>query len=41
MCGGLMICTSKPNALCHQLSKGAEVSITSPPQSDTKVPKGP
>src|SRR5215469_16120577 len=39
--GGLRISTSRPNALCHQLSNGAEVSIVSPPHSDTNAPSGP
>lgn len=40
MWGGLMIFTSSPYALCHQSSKGAEVSIANVPQMHTHAPKG-
>ena len=41
MCGGLMIRTSRPYALCHQSSNGADASIATPPQAETKAPSGP
>ncbi len=41
MCGGLTMATSRPNELCHQLSKGAEVTITTPPQQARNAPSGP
>src|SRR3989442_1215480 len=41
MCGGLMILTSSPYALCHQSSNGAETSIAPPPQAEMKAPIGP
>src|SRR6185369_15884466 len=41
MCGGLMILTSSPYALCHQSSHGAETSIATPPQAEMKAPSGP
>src|SRR5262245_7730482 len=41
MCGGLMILTSSPYALCHQSSNGAETSIATPPQAEMKAPIGP
>src|SRR5256885_4041622 len=40
MCGGLMICTSSPYALCHQLSNGAEAIIAPHPQMQTHAPNG-
>ena len=40
MCGGLMICTSRPYALCHQLSSGADVNIAPQPQMQTHAPNG-
>src|SRR5262249_25209506 len=40
-CGGLQIMTSKPNDSCHQLSKGAEVSMQNPPQAAMNAPSGP
>jgi hypothetical protein len=40
VCGGLMILTSSPYALCHQLSNGADVSIASAPQTQTHAPSG-
>src|SRR5919199_3458671 len=41
VCGGLMIFTSRPYALCHQLSNGAEVSIANAPHVQTHAPSGP
>src|SRR5688572_23748500 len=41
MWGGLMIFTSSPYALCHQLSNGAEAIIMSVPQMHTHAPNGP
>src|SRR5262249_42804757 len=41
MWGGLTIFTSRPYALCHQLSNGAEVTITKGPQIVTQAPSGP
>ena len=38
--GGLTILTSRPYALCHQLSKGAEVSTATHPQPARKTPSG-
>src|SRR4029077_11553627 len=40
-CGGLRIFTSKPNDSCHQLSKGAEVSMQKPPHAAINAPNGP
>src|SRR5712692_267787 len=40
-CGGLRIFTSKPNDSCHQLSKGAEVSMQKPPHAEINAPNGP
>src|SRR5690348_589348 len=39
-CGGLMIFTSRPYALCHQLSNGADVSIAPQPQTQIHAPNG-
>ena len=39
--GGLMIRTSRPYASCHQLSKGAETIMASPPQLAMNAPSGP
>src|SRR6185436_12554260 len=39
--GGLMIFTSSPYALCHQLSNGADAAITKQPQMQTHAPSGP
>src|SRR5580704_15202427 len=33
--------TSRPYALCHQLSKGAEVIMANPPHAAMKAPSGP
>src|SRR5580700_3282593 len=33
--------TSRPYALCHQLSKGADVIMANPPQAAMKAPSGP
>src|SRR5580692_6301331 len=33
--------TSRPYALCHQLSKGADVIMANPPQAAMKDPSGP
>src|SRR5690349_4740610 len=41
ICGGLRILTSRPYALCHQLSNGAEVIIATPPQAQMNAPSGP
>src|SRR5688500_13139321 len=41
MCGGLRIRTSRPYALCHQLSKGADEIIISVPQMQMNAPSGP
>ena len=41
MCGGLMIFTSRPYALCHQSSNGAETSIATPPHARMNAPSGP
>jgi hypothetical protein len=41
MCGGLMIFTSSPYALCHQSSKGADVSMAPAPQLQKNAPSGP
>jgi hypothetical protein len=41
MCGGLMIFTSRPYALCHQSSNGADASMAAPPQAQTNAPIGP
>ena len=41
MCGGLMMRTSSPYALCHQSSNGAEASIATPPHAQMKAPSGP
>ena len=41
MCGGLMIFTSSPYALCHQSSNGADAIIMSVPQMQTQAPSGP
>ena len=38
VCGGLRILTSRPYALCHQSSKGAEVSIAMAPQIQKRPP---
>jgi len=38
--GGLTILTSRPYAACHQLSKGAEVSMAMPPHAAMKAPSG-
>ncbi len=40
MCGGLMIFTSSPYALCHQSSNGADVTIANAPQMHTQAPNG-
>src|SRR5271168_1002592 len=40
-CGGLKISTSNPNELCHQLSKGADVTIVTPPHAVKNAPSGP
>jgi hypothetical protein len=40
VCGGLMILTSSPYALCHQSSNGAEVSIANAPHTHTHAPSG-
>src|SRR5215211_4540443 len=40
MCGGLRIFTSRPYALCHQSSNGAEVIIMIVPQMQTQAPSG-
>jgi hypothetical protein len=40
MWGGLMIFTSSPYALCHQLSNGADVIIMIVPQMHTHAPSG-
>src|SRR5688572_1532130 len=41
MCGGLKIFTSRPYALCHQSSNGAEAIIMIVPQMHTQAPSGP
>ena len=41
MWGGLMIFTSSPYALCHQLSSGADAIIVSVPQIHSHAPNGP
>src|SRR5260370_30420536 len=41
VCGGLKIFTSRPYALCHQLSKGAEVSIAIQTHVAMNAPSGP
>src|SRR6185312_7744785 len=41
MCGGLTIFTSRPYALCHQLSNGADTSIAKVPQMVIHAPIGP
>jgi hypothetical protein len=41
MWGGLMILTSSPYAVCHQLSNGADAIIMSVPQMHTQAPNGP
>src|SRR5262245_14532737 len=41
MCGGLMILTSSPYALCHQSSSGAVTRSAAPPEAETKAPIGP
>ena len=33
--------TSRPYALCHQLSKGADMIMANPPQAAMKAPSGP
>src|SRR5437867_616237 len=40
-CGGDRTLTSRPYALCHQLSNGAEVIIAKAPQMHTQAPSGP
>ena len=40
MCGGLTMRTSRPYALCHQSSNGAEVSIAPQPSTHTHAPSG-
>src|SRR6476620_9705671 len=39
-CGGLMLRTSSPYALCHQLSNGADVNIAPQPQTQIHAPSG-
>ncbi len=39
-CGGLRIFTSRPYALCHQSSNGADVSIANAPQMQIHAPSG-
>ena len=41
MWGGLSISTSRPYALCHQSSSGAETTIARAPQMQTQAPSGP
>ena len=41
MCGGLMIFTSSPYALCHQSSNGVDASIATPPHAQMNAPSGP
>src|SRR5438093_969011 len=40
-CGGDRTFTSRPYALCHQLSNGADVIIAKAPQMHTQAPSGP
>src|ERR1700722_8393710 len=40
-CGGLKILISRPKESCHQLSKGAEVSMANPPHAAMNAPRGP
>src|SRR5437879_12740291 len=40
-CGGDRTFTSRPYALCHQLSNGADVIIAKAPQMHTHAPSGP
>ena len=39
-CGGDRTFTSRPYALCHQLSNGPDVIIASAPQMHTQAPSG-
>ncbi|OLC06710.1 MAG: hypothetical protein AUH42_05050 [Gemmatimonadetes bacterium 13_1_40CM_70_11] len=41
VCGGESTLTSRPYALCHQLSSGAEVSIAREPEMHSHAPRGP
>ena len=41
MCGGLMMRTSSPYALCHQSSNGAEVEHGHTAHAQTNAPSGP
>ena len=36
-----MMRTSRPYALCHQSSKGADTSIAKPPHAERNAPAGP
>ena len=40
VCGGLMMRTSMPYALCHQLSNGADDTMAKQPQMATQAPSG-
>src|SRR5688572_10578748 len=40
-CGGLRISTSRPYALCHQLSNGTDAIMAKAPQIQTQAPNGP
>ena len=41
VCGGESTFTSRPYALCHQLSNGADAIIAMAPQMHTQAPRGP